>query len=212
LRLPEDGGTPVEPPFVPYEEPWDEGLIIEDDVFAAMLSPEGTIQIEDKIFHLDLPNGLVSYIPESVVSAMPSAYDEFLVAPPTAPNPNIRYFAMTEDVLDAIAAGDTGSPSGTTTDALFTIRLGSGIGCGAGADREYDKEHRYYASNRRLDCKVVYQTLGIYHSIVAKAHHQKKTWYGAWLGSPATIYIYYDTRGILATEVRNVFRIQFWFL
>lgn len=180
LRVPVEGEEPTVPYFEPYEEPWDEGLIIEDDYFAAMLSPEGTVEIEGKIFRIDLANNIVSYIP----STQEASYDQFVVAQPTVEG-EIRYFSLTEDVFGLLEAGDQGSSFGA--DFRGGIRIGSGIGCGPGADRKDVKSHQYYASNRRLDCKLVYQPLGIYHSLVAKAHHQKKTWYGAWLGSPANM-------------------------
>ncbi|UYZ62300.1 hypothetical protein [Hymenobacter weizhouensis] len=180
----EDDGNPTPPYFEPYEEPWDEGLIIEDDYFAAMLSPEGTVEIGGKIFRIDLANNIVSYIP----SSQASEYDQFVSAQPTDESASsIRYFDLTEDVLGLLDGGDSGSSFSEFRPGR--IRIGSGIGCGPGADRKHDKANQYYADNRRLDCKIVYQPLGIYHSIVAKAHHQKKTWYGAWVGSPATMYI-----------------------
>ncbi|MFC4793606.1 hypothetical protein ACFPAF_16030 [Hymenobacter endophyticus] len=186
LRIPVDGEEPIEPYFEPYSEPVDEGLIIHDDFFAAMLSPEGTIQIEDKIFRIDLANNIVSYIP----AMQDASYEQFVVAEPSE-NTTIRYFNFDEDVFGLLASGD----QGTIYEESFrgTIRIGSGIGCGTSADGKEDPAYQYYANNRRLNCKLVYQSFGIYHSMVAKAHHQKKTWYGAWLGSPAVIDILPNT-------------------
>lgn len=179
--LPDDGGTPP-PVFEPYEEPWDEGLIIEDDLFAAMLSPDNTVQIGDKVFHIDLPNNIVSYIP----TVSPVAYTDFVGAQPSVSNEQIRYFGMNEDVFALLEAGNTGTAFGVS---LSDFGIGSGIGCGPGAKSQDDKAKIVYAKNKRLDCKLVYQHLGIYHSIVAKAHHQKQTWYGVWLGSPEYLII-----------------------
>lgn len=187
--IPVEGETPTELPyeepyFEPYSEPWDEGLIIEDDYFAAMLSPDGTVQIEGKLFHLDLANNIVSYIPATSTVGTQTTYEEFVAADPTVANNEIRYFSMEEDVLDVIEAGDTGTAFG---EARITIS--SGIGCGLGAKGKDDPDRIYYMKDRRLNCKLVYQHLGIYHSIVAKAHNQKQTWYNAWLGSPADLII-----------------------
>jgi hypothetical protein len=181
----DDPYTPVEPPFVPYEEPWDEGLIIEDDVFAAMVSPDGTVQIDGKLFHLDLANNIVSYISATPTVSTKTTYEQFIVADPTVANDEIRCYSMEDDVFAGIDAGHTGTAFG---ESFLTIGLGSGIGCGSGADREKDSESQYYEDRRRLDCKVVYQKLGIYFSIVAKAHHQKKVWF-AWVGSPSGLYL-----------------------
>ncbi|GAB2795410.1 hypothetical protein HNQ93_003000 [Hymenobacter luteus] len=184
--MPVEEEEPVEPYFEPYAEPSGEGLIIEDDYFAAMLSPEGTVEIAGRIFHIDLANNIISYIP----STQAASYDQFVVAPPTVES-SIHYFNLNEDVFGLLEAGDQGSSFGA--DFRGTTRIGSGIGCGESADRDKDDDHQNYAKDRRLHCKIVYQPLGIYHSMVAKASHQKKTWYGAWLGSPTTIYILPNT-------------------
>ncbi|MET4106628.1 hypothetical protein [Hymenobacter sp. UYP22] len=185
MRIPVDGEEPIEPYFEPYSESVDEGLIIHDDFFAAMLSPEGTIQIEDKIFRIDLANNIVSYIP-----VVQETYYEQFVTDELSESITVRYFNFDEDIFGLLAAGDQGTSFGA--DFRGTIRIGSGIGCGESADGRKKDEHQYYSSKGRMHCKIVYQPFGIYHSIIAKASHQKKTWYGAWLGSPATMYILPD--------------------
>jgi len=181
IVVPVDGETPtdvpyppVEPPFVPYEEPSNEGLIIEDDVFATMISLDGTVQIDDNIYRLDLVNNVVSYIPASAVSR----YDEFLVANLTTTIEQIRYFGMSDDVLDLVNAGDVGS----TTAAAALVRFD--VSSGRGADWNKDAGFIYFDESTRLDCKLTYQKLGIWFSMIAKAHNQRQTWYGAWVGSP----------------------------
>lgn len=178
LRVP-DGEDPYPAPtpvFQPYEEPWDEGLIIEDDVFAAMVSPDGTVQIDGDIFRIDLVNNIVSYIPATPTVSTKTTYNQFIVASPTVVNNEIRYFNMDENVLELLDAGDTGT-------AFGYLRIG-GIGCGPGADWGKDAAFVNFTERQRLDCKIAYQKLGIYFSIVAKAHYQTKRWYGLWVGTP----------------------------
>jgi hypothetical protein len=162
----------------PYETPVAEQEFIADDYLAAVLSPDQTIQIGETTYRLDGTTNHIYYIS----SDNAQLYDELIAEAPTSPD--VYYYPMDQNVFELQDAGIEGAPATSN----FTLPIGSGIGCGPNADRRKSEGGVKYSSNQRLDCKVVYQSVGIYFSIIAKAQNQKRV-LGIWWSQQAGVYL-----------------------
>ncbi|GAA3932820.1 hypothetical protein [Hymenobacter algoricola] len=138
---------------------------INDDYFATMVSPEGTIQIADRIYRLDFEQKRVYHIPAAQAGEL---YEEMIASPS---NNQIKYYLFDEPVLDYITTEDQGTPS---SQSRLGISLGSGVSCGNGAEALSDDDEDYLASNKRIKCNVEYQKFGLYFSLLAKAKYQER--------------------------------------
>ena len=162
----------------PYETPAAEQEFIADDYLAAVLSPDQTIQIGETTYRLDGTTNHIFYISSDNVQL----YDELIAETPTSPD--VYYYPMDQNVFELQDAGIEGAPATSN----FTLPIGSGIGCGPNADRRKSEGGVKYSTNQRLDCKVVYQSVGIYFSIIAKAQNQKRV-LGIWWSQQAGVYL-----------------------
>ncbi|HEX8425296.1 hypothetical protein [Hymenobacter sp.] len=132
-----------------------------DMYFATLLSPEGTVQISEKIYKLDFAAGKVTYIPEDRYSDLYSSMSR------GSYSDDVNYYYLNEDVLDLVDAGDQGT-------SARNIRIGSGIGCAPGAAAQVDDDYDYIDSDERLKCNVEYQKYGLYFSLLAKVKYQNR--------------------------------------
>lgn len=162
----------------PYETPATEQDFIADDYLAAVLSPDQTIQIGETVYRLDGTTNNIFYIS----SDNTQLYDELIAETPTSPD--VRFYPMDQNVFELQEAGIEGA----SATSNFVLPIGSGIGCGPNADRRKSEGGVNYSSNQRLDCKVVYQSVGIYFSIIAKAQNQKR-FLGIWWSQQAGVYL-----------------------
>ncbi|UYZ58575.1 hypothetical protein [Hymenobacter latericus] len=159
-----------------YNTPVDEQNYIEDEYLATILSPDMTIQIGDDIYRLDPATNHLYY------TAVDNGeiYDELISEQPNSPE--IFWYPTTQNVFELQDAGVEGAPSSSSS---FTIGAGSGIGCGSNAPANKDEKGIQYSRSQRLDCKLVYQSVGIYFSIVAKGESQVKSFGIWWAQNPA---------------------------
>lgn len=159
-----------------YETPAAEQDYLTDDFLASVLSPDYTVQIGENIYRLDAATDRIYYTSADNTTL----YDE-LISNPTSPE--IYWYPTDQNVLDLQEAGISGEPA---TSLRWTIGIGSGIGCGPNADRRKSEGGVIYSKNQRLDCKLVYESAGIYFSIIAKAQNQKKV-LGIWWSQQASV-------------------------
>ncbi|HEX8326572.1 MAG TPA: hypothetical protein VF629_03445 [Hymenobacter sp.] len=153
---------------------------IEDDYFAAVVSPEGTVQIADRIYRLDFAQRRIYHIPANRANEL---YDRMVSNPDSE---EIKYYYFDEAALDLITTEDQG-----TSALVIRIGLGSGFGCGNGAERRVDDDYDYLANNLRMKCNAEYQKFGIYFSLLAKVKLQKRT-LGIWFSKEACMGIIPD--------------------
>jgi hypothetical protein len=138
---------------------------VRDDFFAAMLSPEGTIQIAERIYRLDFDKQRVYYIHESQA---PELYEELIIGSPKSEK--IRYYYFDEEVL-YFTKDDPGTPA---TQSRPKLGFGVGVGCGTGADGNWDDGYDYLSDRKRMKCNAEYQKFGIYFSLLAKVKYQER--------------------------------------
>lgn len=155
----DDDFTPVM-----YETPLAEQEFIEDDVLATLVSPDQTIQIDNITYRLDGETNRVYY----TVSDNEAVYEELISENPSSPD--ILWYSMEQNVFELQEAGI----EGTSSVAGKSIGGGSGIGCGSGAPGKKQESGVQYSKDQRLHCKLVYQSVGIYFSIVAKGESQNR--------------------------------------
>jgi len=144
------------------------------------LSPQGLIQIGDKIFRVDTLNKRVLVLDAEYKSELQS-----LINGDTT-NSNIMIFSTHDEVLTLLEEGYTKSPTITPN---ARIRLF----CKARFARpEEDKQMVYYGNDMyRMDNKVVYQDAGIYFSLQAKSKTEIKGVIG-WNDHPISLRIHYE--------------------
>lgn len=150
------------------------------DDFFSLLSPQGLIQIGDKIFRVDTLNKRVLVLDASHENELQS-----LINGDTT-NPDIMIFSTHDEVLTLLEDGYTKSP---TIASNARLRLF----CKARfAEREKDEQMVYYGNDSyRLDNKLVYQTVGIYFSLQAKSKSEIKGIIG-WNDHPISMRIQYE--------------------
>jgi hypothetical protein len=140
--------------------------VISDDYFASLLSPEGTLQIDDNIYRIDVENQKVYYINGTDQGAL---YSELISENPD--NPDIKYFDTSDTVLDLLDSGQEGKPCPVTSDSVTYVERCS--------DGSANRSSAYfidgYQEGYRNDCKLDYEKYGIYFSIIAKMQCQQRT-------------------------------------
>ncbi len=162
--------------YDPTTDPTTGGDFIQDDYLATILSPDQTVQIGDLIYHLDGDTNHIYY------TAIDNGeiYDELISQQPSSPD--IYWYPMDQNVFELQDAG----VEGTVSTSEFSIGGGSGIGCGSNAPGKKDEGGVQYSRNQRLDYKLVYQSVGIYFSIVAKGESQVKS-FGIWWAQTSSL-------------------------
>ena len=126
------------------------------DFLKAILNIDGVTQIGEYIIRVDMANEKVLVLKSEDIQY----YDDLVASNLT--NSKIMVYSTDDEVLDLLA---NGKPSSQRT-ALFCNR--------PKAQGRDDKGTEEYMTNWRFDCKVVYQSAGIYFSLIAKANKQNK--------------------------------------
>lgn len=143
-----------------------------NDFLSTILNEDGIVEIGENIFLVDTA--------EQVVLVLPSVYQDQVddLVNRNLANTNITLFSTSDDVLDLLEEGSTG-----------TMNRSAGLFCKEdGADRGYDpgNDTSPYGSDIRQQNKIVYQKAGIYFSLQSKTKVQFRGWTGIWTGQSAT--------------------------
>ena len=133
------------------------------DFLKAILNIDGVTQIGEYIIRVDMANEKVL-----VLKSEDRDYYDDLVSG-NLDNTKIMVYSTNDEVLDLLA---NGLPSSNERTALFCNH--------SKAEGREDKGNEEYMTNWRYDCKVVYQSAGIYFSLIAKANKQNKQ-LGLWI-------------------------------
>ena len=130
---------------------------IEDDVLAAVLSPENIIQIGKWAFRIDIRNERVAVVEADSKENVMRLFD---INVKTPINKDFMWFSTNDEVINLLQEG----VEGTYEDKV------EGIFCSdRHAKRKKDLDYHYYWSgSRRLKSKAVYQKAGVYFSLLMK--------------------------------------------
>ncbi|WMJ74999.1 hypothetical protein RCC89_17780 [Cytophagaceae bacterium ABcell3] len=144
-------------------------LPFEDDYLANFLTPEGIIEIGDYVFKINMPDEKVYALhKEKVKENLQDLYEE-------KRNNAILEFSTNDEVLTLLEDRNS-----SAQEKLF---------CGeTRANNDDDRATIDYGNGEyRMNCKVVYQTAGIYFSLIGRADGRVKSVFGWYVNHPITM-------------------------
>gem|GEM_PF-1795722 len=162
----------------------EEEMVVTNDFFTTLLNADGMLTIGDYIIKINLGEGICMVLPKKHEDQI-----DDLKAEDTS-NENILVFSVSDDVLDMLEAGSSGTINGRTS--LF---------CG---DRRADgkekiKDEEYSDGTAEVDYQVkakhVYQEAAVYFSLLTELKHMSRFQSAGsltpWSQSSTEIYVEY---------------------